>query len=225
MFNRFFNALGGSYIISEGQATYGEKTEKFHKFVKVQLPHHDIKPSKILALDIDDTLLAIRKSRDEKKTCILNKHEIKHIFLTAKKKNIMLVLVTSRFFLAAKAGRYSLPSVLMQLGASNFSFVFFTNGEHKNFVLEHLHSQYFNKKYFCQKSMRDKICLIDNDIGYLEPCDSLGFDTILVDAENKYLQAMRDFIKDLRPLVIPKPIFLLSPETEDELSERLQVMF
>lgn len=212
MFARFFSFFQNTAIV---KAPYGEVTEDLSDFIKITLPHHFTKPSKILALDIDETLLAFNKSVQSKSTCLINRHEVKHILQQAKKKNIMVVLVTARHYKNERPSSPSIASVLAQLDKKHISYVFFTNGENKEPVLSHLHARYFETH-----TDKEKICLVDDRVGYLSPCADVGFDTILVDEEKKYLQAMRDFVKGKRSLSVPV-YDLFKPTPEDYVSSVL----
>ncbi|MDR3490523.1 MAG: hypothetical protein P4M12_00605 [Gammaproteobacteria bacterium] len=211
MFARFFSFSQSTAI---SKPPYGETIEDLSQFIKIKLPHNVDQPSKILALDVDESLLAFKKSIQSKSTCFINKHEIKHILHQAKKKNIMLVLVTARYFVKEEPCHVSLASVLAQLGINHFSYVFFTNGKEKEPVLSHLHAQYF------KNHNKDKICLVDDRIGYLAPCADVGFDTILVDAEKEYLRAMKDFLRNKRALNVPVYDYV-KPSPEDYVTRVL----
>jgi len=171
-------------------------------------------PSRILALDVDDMLLSLSKTKETNKTWINNCAEIKELLRLAKQNNVMVVILTARYLTQERVGLISISNLLSELGENHFSGIFFTNYGPKAPVLEHLYSTHFGNGWFQCKQSKHKLCLVDDNKNFLVSCGTAGFDTILFDAEKKYLQHMNDFIRGARPIEVPQ-----YPEERDREAE------
>jgi hypothetical protein len=173
-------------------------------------------PSRILALDLDDTLLDLKTSIRFKKTSIKNYLQIKELLRIANKQNIAVVIITARYLhtqVKKKVNCISVLRTLARLGIHHFSEIFFTNNTCKRSALEHLYAQHFRPSWFNCRSLRHKVCLVDDRIQNLLAPSQAGFDTIHCDASNDYLVEMYQFITGRR--LIDVPVYH-DRESEDE---------
>ena len=107
-------------------------------------------PKKILAFDIDDTMLDCKMSELLHIPCIKREEELRKALYTAKKNEFLLVIVTSRSYAKQKQLEsrpfLSIDNLLEKLGDDYFSGIYFTTNKHS--ALSDL-SQRFNTKQVC----------------------------------------------------------------------------
>lgn len=155
-------------------------------------------PKGILAFDIDETLY------NNKKNAIHNKLKIQNLIQKALRNNILIVAVTARDFISQEmlmsegAKVKAVYQVIQEIHPNAFRFIYFTGNKSKKDVLETLEKEFATHLVLSTP----KICLIDDQDRFLDPCAKAGFTTIKVDTENKYLDAIEKYIDTLSQLYI-----------------------
>lgn len=163
-----------------------------------RIPVNRLTPIGILAFDIDETLY------DTKKNAVRNEKRIQNLIQKALRNNILIVAVTARNFSQheMQSGEYAklkaVYQIIQEIHPNAFSFIFFTENKSKKDVLESLKKEFANNLVL----PTPKICLIDDQDRFLDPCAQAGFTTIKVNAENTYLDAIEKYINTLSQLAL-----------------------
>lgn len=155
---------------------HDSEVEVYDKFHKVILPFANKlpkNPDKILALDLDETLLNYDWSKNLNVHILINPTKIRQLISYAIEHNIMVVCVTSRVFESQieELSFLSVRRVLSELGIDNFSFIFFTNAQSKAYVLNHLLDTYYSGA----DNKKQNICMVDDNDVVLKDCKFAGY--------------------------------------------------
>lgn len=142
------------------------------------------KPEGILMLDVDETLIR----SNERMT--IHEEPIKNLLSKAVAKNVMIGIVTSRFYLTDHEFEdFSVSAVVEKLGTEFFSYVFYTNATTKVPVLEGLAVKY-------QIENAKDIALVDDSPRNLDECSAFCTIPVYNTAEESYrhLEEIADFL-------------------------------
>lgn len=167
------------------------------EFVAVNLWPSDklnVTPNKVLALDVDETIIDYEASKKNDKLVFINFEKLKQKIAYAKEHNIVIVIVTSRKFDPITDTSYlSVNNIVKELGMENFDYIFYTNGKCKSMVMQKLWDFYY-------RSSTDKLkdlCLIDDADRFLRDCLEKNFMVIKAnknDTHSVYLDEMQNFM-------------------------------
>lgn len=135
-------------------------------------------PIGILAFDFDLTLVGKNK-------VVINEAAIAKAIEDAYSKDFLIVIVTGRQ--EGQVSNDQIKQVIEKIAKDKVSTVYYTNGKNKMAPLENLYQRYFPR----DPNGRSKVCLVDDDGGYLVPCQKAGMTAIPVDAKNEYLNKLQ----------------------------------
>lgn len=178
------------------------------------------KYKKILALDIDDSIIDNAESVKTGKLVFIHLEKLKQKIQYAIANNILVVIVTARYTEHLHNQEFlTVRNIINVLGAENFARIFFTNGHCKKYVMDFLWDYHFEsdpKKKKC-------ICLYDDLQDYLEPVmwEYVAVRADKTDLHGKGLDAIQNFMesKPVQRLYIVTDTIEL-PVEEDKLENK-----
>lgn len=206
----FFSIPSPKTILSEHDVLKAVPTAPTITIVPLDKKEFNIaQPEGILAFDLDNTLLDCEMSKQEKKIVLKNPEEIIELLEKAKRNNVMVVIVTSRYYIGKTfmPDYLNIDKVLDILGKHYFTAVYYTNAGPKEDALIELNNRFFPKDEY--ESRFHDICLVDDQKENLEPCYKAGFDVIDITKDEAYTQ-INDF------LTTEKNLELLTSSIETE---------
>ncbi len=176
-----------------------KKSEIFQneEFVAVNLwPNDKIKitPNKVLALDVDETIIDYEASQKNNKLVFINLEKLKQKIAYAKEHNVVIVFVTSRKFEPSTDNSYlSVNNIAKELGLENFDYIFYTNGKCKSMVMQKLWNFYFQS---AAEKLKD-LCLVDDNDKFIRDCFNKNLPIIKTDKNDThaiYLDEIQHFL-------------------------------
>ncbi|MDR3477079.1 MAG: hypothetical protein P4M14_03520 [Gammaproteobacteria bacterium] len=154
-------------------------------------------PERVLAFDIDDTLIDYKKSVEQDKIVFIDEQRLVRLLLSLKE-SVMVVIVTKRSsdpdneytgFLSVK----NIIDILAKLCGKNvFSSIFFTAGGSKTPVLDEIYARYLTDH---PASSRELLAIIDDLVLNISECDRGRYKTILAKPDGSHWDdVQQDFL-------------------------------
>jgi hydroxymethylpyrimidine pyrophosphatase-like HAD family hydrolase len=161
------------------------RTMDWH-LVKTLRPDNNLNPKGILVLDVDNTLVS-------EKNTFMQLDRVTKIIKNAYDNGYIIVIATARPYELDFKNPISVKQLLDKINPEYFTWVYYTNGQPKVHVLYHLLDKYFQNNALA----KNKICMVDDMMDFLQPCINAGFKTIHVDSGTDYLDKMEAFVDNV----------------------------